>query len=334
MAGGECEECGKTKRFGLQTKLNINEPGDIYEREADRVADQVMATPAHSKVSSAPPRIQRFAGQSTGQADTVPASVDQALASPGRSLEPALRQDMEQRFGHDFSRVRVHSGAPAEQSARDVNAHAYTMGHDIVFGTGRFAPGMHEGRRLIAHELTHVVQQSGADGSPFGQSNGERGLPPVGPCAPLGGAVVQRDAKTPARNTAAGGAKLDFRLAKNPPPCACIVFMHHNEPNARLTAQVMYEFCHYNLAIVNPQTKAREIDLPGKGTIDPNELFPRKVAEECWADDKPCEDFLSKNAGSTKAAVVEEYAQRQFFLAIKKCSGGFSLPVIALHNNT
>ena len=107
--------------------------------------------------------------------DAAPASVDHVLASPGRPLEPALRQDMEQRFGHDFSRVRVHSGAAAEQSARDVNAHAYTVGHNIVFGAGRFAPGTHEGRRLIAHELTHVVQQSGADGIGASQSNGKRG---------------------------------------------------------------------------------------------------------------------------------------------------------------
>ncbi len=68
---------------------------------------------------------------------------------------------MERRFGHDFSRVRVHTDAAAEQSARDVNAHAYTVGTDIVFGAGRYAPGSGEGRRLLAHELTHVVQQSG-----------------------------------------------------------------------------------------------------------------------------------------------------------------------------
>ena len=66
---------------------------------------------------------------------------------------------MEQRFGHDFSQVRVHSGGAAEQSARDVNANAYTVGHNIVFGAGQFAPETHEGRRLLAHELTHVAQQ-------------------------------------------------------------------------------------------------------------------------------------------------------------------------------
>jgi hypothetical protein len=159
---GVCEKCSKKKRFGLQSKLKINEPGDIHERQADRVVDQVMATPAHPAVSGATPRIQRFPGQSNAQMDAAPASVDQALGSPGKPLEPALRQDMEQRFGHDFSRVRVHSGAAAEQSARDINAHAYTVGHNMVFGAGRFAPGTHEGRRLLAHELTHVVQQLGA----------------------------------------------------------------------------------------------------------------------------------------------------------------------------
>ena len=177
VAGGECAECAKNKS-GLQRKLTIGASNDPLEREADRVADQVLAASAHSAVSGAPPRIQRFAGQATEEYDTAPASVDHVLASSGRPLEPALRQDMEQRFGHDFSRVRVHSGGAAEQSARDVNAHAYTVGHDIVFGAGRFAPGTHEGRRLIAHELTHVVQQSGSDGIRVGQSNEKRGLSP------------------------------------------------------------------------------------------------------------------------------------------------------------
>ena len=186
MAGGECAACGKKKRSGLQTKLTINEPGDIYEQEADRIADQVMATPASTGVSGAPPRIQRFSGQSSGHMDTAPASVDQALASPGRPLEPTLRQDMEQRFGYDFSRVRVHSGGAAEQSARDVNAHAYTVGHDIVFDAGRFAPGTHEGRRLIAHELTHVVQQSGSERNRAGQSDERRGRSPIPVAIPVG----------------------------------------------------------------------------------------------------------------------------------------------------
>jgi hypothetical protein len=148
--------------LGLQTKLKMNEPGDIYEMEADRVADQVMAASAHPVVNGNLPRIQRFSGPSNGQMDPAPASVERALSSSGRPLEPVLRQDMGQRFGHDFARVRVHADGAAEQSARDVNANAYTVGHDIVFGAGGFAPGSYDGRRLIAHELAHVVQQGGA----------------------------------------------------------------------------------------------------------------------------------------------------------------------------
>jgi hypothetical protein len=159
---GECEECRRKKRLSLQTKLKVNEPGDIYEQEADWIVDHVMAAPAHHALGGAPPRIQRFAGQPIAQTCTAPASIDQVLAGPGTPLEPALRQDMEQRFGHDFSAVRVHSGSTAEQSAQDVNANAYTVGQNIVFGADRFARGTQQGRRLLAHELTHVVQQGHA----------------------------------------------------------------------------------------------------------------------------------------------------------------------------
>jgi len=172
IAGGECVECGKQKS-GLQRKLTIGASNDPLEREADRVADQVIAASAHPAVSDAPPRIQRFTGQ-TGQADmAAPASVDRVLSSPGRPLDPVLQQDMGQRFGHDFSRVRVHTGSAAEQSAQDVYANAYTVGHNIVFGARQFAPGTHKGRRLIAHELTHVVQQRQA-----GAGNQQKVNPP------------------------------------------------------------------------------------------------------------------------------------------------------------
>ena len=154
---------GKTR---LQAKLTIGASNDPLEQEADRVADQVLAAPIHSAVSGAAPSIQRFTGQSTGDAGPAPASVDRVLSGSGRLLDPAILQDMGQRFGHDFSRVRVHTGAAAEQSARDVNAHAYTVGHNIVFGEGQFILESYNGRHLIAHELTHVLQQSRSVGNP------------------------------------------------------------------------------------------------------------------------------------------------------------------------
>ncbi|MEK6336866.1 MAG: DUF4157 domain-containing protein [Acidobacteriota bacterium] len=158
VAGGECEECKKSSS-GLQTKLAVGQTGDVYEQEADHIADQVLSAPGSAAVTGAPMQIQRHAGESGASTEAAPASVDRALGDSGSTLEPVVRQNMEQRFGHDFSRVRVHSDTSAAESARDVNAKAYTVGHDIVFGAGQFSPGTHEGQRLLAHELTHVVQQ-------------------------------------------------------------------------------------------------------------------------------------------------------------------------------
>ncbi len=155
---GECETC-KGKR--LQTKLSIGASNDPLEHEADRVADQVVTARQGGEAGSPPPRVQRSSAPSTGAADAAPASVDHVLAGSGRPLEPALQHDMGRRFGHDFSHVRIHTGAAAEQSARDLEARAYTVGNSMVFGTGQFSSASTEGRRLIAHELTHVVQQSG-----------------------------------------------------------------------------------------------------------------------------------------------------------------------------
>jgi hypothetical protein len=88
----------------------------------------------------------------------------------GRPLEPELRSDMEQRLGHDFGDVRVHADGQAGESARSVGAHAYTVGREVVFQPSSWAPGTTDGRRMLAHELTHVVQQRSGpvDGTPSG----------------------------------------------------------------------------------------------------------------------------------------------------------------------
>jgi nucleoid-associated protein YgaU len=148
----------KNKR-SIQRKLAIGSSNDPLEREADRVAEQVLAMQTHSNINAAPPSIQRYNSQSVEERNIAPTSVDHVLSSHGSPLEPLLQQDMEQRFGHDFSRVRVHTNGDAERSAREVNANAYTVGKNIVFRAGQYSPGSNEGRRLIAHELTHVVQQ-------------------------------------------------------------------------------------------------------------------------------------------------------------------------------
>ena len=163
---GECTDCKKKKFVGktLQTKLRIGEPGDQYEQEADRVADQVMRmTDAKASAKNTSPRggplVQRTSVQSNAGSGAAPSIVQDVLAASGQRLDADTRAFFESRFGHDFSNVRIHSDAEAQQSANEVNASAYTVGNDIVFGAGRYQPRTHEGRRLIAHELTHVIQQ-------------------------------------------------------------------------------------------------------------------------------------------------------------------------------
>jgi hypothetical protein len=94
--------------------------------------------------------------------DVAPPIVHDVLRSPARSLDPETRAFMEPHFGHDFSRVRIHADQGASAATDAVQAQAFTVGSDIVFGSGKFAPSTPAGRKLLAHELTHVVQQRGA----------------------------------------------------------------------------------------------------------------------------------------------------------------------------
>jgi outer membrane protein OmpA-like peptidoglycan-associated protein len=155
---GDCDECASKR---LQKKLAVGGSNDSLELEADRVADQVMSKRSPGAIDSAPVRVQRLsATPNGGVGGPAPPSVEGVLSGAGRPLEAGLRSDMESRFGHDFSRVRVHTSGAAERSARDVNAHAYTVGDDVVFGAGAFRPDTPEGKRLLAHELAHTIQQA------------------------------------------------------------------------------------------------------------------------------------------------------------------------------
>ncbi len=96
---------------------------------------------------------------------SVPPIVDEVIAGAGQPLDPQARAQMESHLGHDFGRVRVHTDARAAESARAVNASAYTVGQQVVFASGKYQPRTSEGRRLLAHELTHVAQQAGGNSS-------------------------------------------------------------------------------------------------------------------------------------------------------------------------
>lgn len=152
----------------LRARLEVSQPGDSYEREADHVADQVMrGGAANSPPSPASTRALRqimpFAGAAGGQA--VGAGFEaQVAATRGRGapLSPDLRGFYESRMGYDLSAVRVHTDAGAGRMASEVSARAFTVGPDIYFAPGQYQPASRSGQWLIAHELAHTVQQSPA----------------------------------------------------------------------------------------------------------------------------------------------------------------------------
>jgi Domain of unknown function (DUF4157) len=149
-------------------QLKVSEPGDIYEQEAERLAENVlrMAYPAGSANSELAQRKRLNPEPRMLNDSAIPSIVREVLGSPGEPLDAETRAFMEPRFGYDFSRVRVHNDARAAESAIAINALAYTLGGDLVFGVGRYAPRSGEGQRLLAHELMHVVQQSQARNNP------------------------------------------------------------------------------------------------------------------------------------------------------------------------
>ncbi|MFL6202620.1 MAG: DUF4157 domain-containing protein [Thermoanaerobaculia bacterium] len=106
-------------------------------------------------------RVQERVQENAEGVPVAPPLVDEVLRTSGQPLDPPTRDFMELRFGHDFSQVRLHTDAQAVQSAQEVHARAYTVGQDIAFGKSQYAPQTLEGRRLLAHELTHVLHQTG-----------------------------------------------------------------------------------------------------------------------------------------------------------------------------
>ena len=143
--------------------LPVNEPGDRFEHEADRVADAVVrGESAGAPVAGGPGSAVQRTVDANGSVAFAPDLVADVLHGSGQPLDGSTRSTMEDRLGFDFSRVRIHTDAQAAESARAVRARAYTVGSDVVFGPGQYAPRSLEGQRLIAHELTHVRQQSTA----------------------------------------------------------------------------------------------------------------------------------------------------------------------------
>jgi hypothetical protein len=173
------------KPIKVQPKLQVNEPGDVYEQEADAMAERVMRMTDGNQRKSAPNTVTGIIGRSVQRkcahceedekkkqvmrksqngsgGNAVSSSFSSTLQTSkggGASLPSGTRSVMENAFGTDFSDVRIHTDQKAQEMNNNISAKAFTYGTDIYFNAGEFQPATHEGKKLLAHELTHTIQQ-------------------------------------------------------------------------------------------------------------------------------------------------------------------------------
>jgi uncharacterized protein DUF4157 len=186
--GGSCPRC--KGEDAPHSALPISQPSDSYESEAEAIAARIMSGDPPTARNGIRQRKSPNSETVTRENSAAPPIVHDVLRSPGQPLDTATRAFMEPRFGHDFGAVRVHVDSQAAESADAINARAYTIGRNVVFGASQYQPEKPEGGRLLAHELTHVVQQQGMI-SPTRSSRGRRAdfTNPIISTAPIG---VQR----------------------------------------------------------------------------------------------------------------------------------------------
>lgn len=186
----------------IQTKLKIGEPGDKYEQEADAVANNVMQMSEGESLRMQPEeedekiqmqpieeeeQLQMKTEEEEEPVQTKSADSSQISATPenlqsqientkgsGKQIDEQTRSFMGNRFGADFSKVNVHTGQTAVEMNKQLHAQAFTVGNDIYFNNGKYNPGSQSGKELLAHELTHTIQQ-GAGIQPMIQKDGEEG---------------------------------------------------------------------------------------------------------------------------------------------------------------
>ena len=194
----------------LQAKLEVGTSDDPLEREADRIAECVMrgeAAPARHSV--APVAVSRALQQpANSNSWPAPSAVEAILATPGQPLAADARAFMEVRFGHSFAAVRVHDDACAAGAAAGIAARAFTVGQHVAFARGQYAPASAAGRRLLAHELAHVLQQTG--GAPLVQRDAMESDPDI--ALILAAAARAQKAGDNQTKLTIAGAEIAYRL--------------------------------------------------------------------------------------------------------------------------
>jgi LAS superfamily LD-carboxypeptidase LdcB len=329
------------KSRAAQAKLKIGDPDDEYEREADRVAEQVMRMPEPEKPEDETrqgqgprSRIQRACSEckrgicalsinkeelvqtnkARGYTPLVSTELEgriNGLQGRGRPLPESMRAFFEPRFGCDFSQVRIHAEGQATEAAHSANARAFTKGHDIVFGMDEYKPETDEGQRLLAHELTHVVQQQKSQ------------------------QYIQR--------VVYAHHDSSFR----PDAQVCLVHLHADERNALEAARSIHGQYRANLVtVINERGNHRSVEISGpRGNLscraDPNRIFGSEETTRNCAFGGTCPRDRDRVAAMRD---LDANFRPNLIEAINRCRGGRGseridntspnqLPIIAFHNN-
>ncbi len=320
----------------LQRKLAIRQPGDAFEQEADRVAAAVMSdasAPADlrsgepgilrkcacggsssgkckdclekraEQLTAAPVIQRRASGGDTGMSEAPPI-VDDALRSPGQPLDPSVRPLMETRFGHDFSDVRVHTDSVAEESANAVDALAYTTGNHIAFAANRYAPGTSAGRKLLAHELTHVLQQQSG-------TLARQAAPPT-PQGVIADADTRRIGTLLFVLSELSDVISDVKAGLEPNPytftLAAIqnwLFVSPGDPNFLATVQAATDLYLRNLALTPRllyQSNTVQVDSAGNA-CPPNFAYSRGGVGPIFF----CDNFIAAGIGCQRDVMIHEH---------------------------
>lgn len=370
--GGGCPRCQGQR--AVLPKLAISAPGDRFEQEADRVAEQVMRIPDPSRAPStlaihelpATP-LQRQCGQckeeelqspgsdeedvgmavdtdlpllpslSKGPEEELPLPLSPAVRAPGiqaegmhaadtnvqprkarptvigtstgpsggRALDAAERSFFEPRFGYSFDQVRIHSDEHAADSARAFNALAYTVGSDIVFGAGQYVPGSSRARRLLAHELTHVVQQN------MSHTPTQSPAPADGPVhlrAEATGIVQRWSADGPAPTTTntivcdgAGGIRVQVGTANDATSLPCLVdCLRTHEESHRADALAA------NAEVCKGSTNGSQVNF-GPGEQKPSEIKASQAEIDCLNAKLPAASATCKPAVQARIRQITTY---------------------------
>jgi len=317
----------------IQARLAISNPSDPAEEEADRVADYVMsahegqALGAHCPCMASGGELcedckqkqaaihRRAAG--TAAPSTVPPIVGDVLRSPGHPLDAATRAFMEPRFGRDFSNVRIHTGPAAADSACSINALAYTLGSNVVFAPGRYNPHSSVGRSLLAHELTHTIQQGSAlDPSRSAEARVQRQHDPAASTMPETAALDEQYQTALAESRRTGNWQKTAELLNG---------FSHDDIQDRLANLTTDEINYLHLGAldnsrVGPQSQIAQMTAPAKPPVQPGTGAPcavKPVPEMSNTEKLSCAiDYARAGRDAAMAAQLEGLKTPQSIFAM------------------